>query len=86
MLILVWDRWPQFFRGRLRVLYELTGEVRHMKRRSVVIDRDGGRELMRVGPKLGGAEQVVWKACPVLSAEPSLVNLLYSCAVRRREL
>jgi hypothetical protein len=32
MLIFVWDRWPQFFRGRLRVLYQLTGEVRYVKR------------------------------------------------------
>lgn len=23
----VWDEWPNFFRGRLRVLYGLTGEV-----------------------------------------------------------
>jgi hypothetical protein len=28
MLAFVWDEWPEFFRGRLRVLYELTEEVR----------------------------------------------------------
>jgi len=27
MLPFVWDRWPQFFRGRLRVIYEETGQV-----------------------------------------------------------
>lgn len=25
----VWDEWPQYFRGRLRAPYELTGEVRY---------------------------------------------------------
>jgi hypothetical protein len=33
MTIYVWDRWPQFFRGRLRVLYEITREVRYAPRR-----------------------------------------------------
>jgi len=28
----VWDEWPQFFRGRLRVLYELRGEVVYQPR------------------------------------------------------
>jgi hypothetical protein len=28
----VWDEWPQFFRGRLRVLYELRGEVIYQPR------------------------------------------------------
>lgn len=32
MLIYVWDRWPQFFRGRLRVLFEVTGEVTYQPR------------------------------------------------------
>lgn len=26
-LMYIWDRWPQFFRGRLKVLFEMTGEV-----------------------------------------------------------
>jgi hypothetical protein len=29
---LVWDEWPQFFRGRLRVEYECTGQVMYRDR------------------------------------------------------
>jgi hypothetical protein len=28
----VWDEWPQFFRGRLRVLYEELGDVTYQPR------------------------------------------------------
>lgn len=28
----VWDEFPEFFRGRLRVLYELRGEVAYQPR------------------------------------------------------
>lgn len=28
----VWDEWPEYFLGRLRVLYELRGEVRYRPR------------------------------------------------------
>ena len=31
----VWDEWPQFFRGRLRVLYELRGTITYGPRPSL---------------------------------------------------
>jgi len=30
--VYIWDRWPQFFRGRFRVQYEVTGEVPYLAR------------------------------------------------------
>jgi hypothetical protein len=26
-MIFIWDEWPQFFRGRLRAIFELTGQI-----------------------------------------------------------
>jgi hypothetical protein len=41
----VWDRWPQFVRGRLHVLYEVTGEVHYVQRQPLgCTGRDGGRD------------------------------------------
>jgi hypothetical protein len=50
MLIHVWDRWPQFFRRRLRVLYELTGEVRYVMRPPLGW-REPGRRAVRLERK-----------------------------------
>ena len=45
--VFVWDEYPEFFRGRLRVLYELTGNVSNVARGALPPGHSGRRGCYR---------------------------------------
>jgi hypothetical protein len=73
-MVYVWDRWPEYFRGRLRVEYDATGAVRYHPRPRLAWNEAAS----------GAARGFRSQSCQVADIEAGYVEVRRHCGPSRR--